>query len=83
MTESAPSDAIAQVPLSRDDSFPEEILFNTDPIYATHAIIEKDYILGWVLRGIYRHPQVQNIWIFKGGTSLKKCFLRIIGSPKI
>jgi predicted nucleotidyltransferase component of viral defense system len=37
-------------------------------------IVEKDYILGWVLAGIYRDPLLGGAWIFKGGTCLKKCF---------
>lgn len=35
--------------------------------------VEKDYVLGWILFGINKHPLISN-WIFKGGTSLKKCF---------
>lgn len=37
-------------------------------------IIEKDYILSWVLAGIHRHAATKNSWIFKGGTCLKKCY---------
>lgn len=37
-------------------------------------IIEKDYVLGWILAGIARHPLIQGQWAFKGGTCLKKCF---------
>ncbi len=37
-------------------------------------IVEKDYILGWVLAGIYRDPLIAGTWVFKGGTCLKKCF---------
>ena len=37
-------------------------------------IVEKDYILGWVLAGIYRDPTLAAAWVFKGGTCLKKCF---------
>jgi predicted nucleotidyltransferase component of viral defense system len=37
-------------------------------------IVEKDYLLGWVLAGIYRDPLLAGTWIFKGGTCLKKCF---------
>jgi predicted nucleotidyltransferase component of viral defense system len=35
--------------------------------------VEKDYILGWMLFGINRQPDISS-WAFKGGTSLKKCF---------
>lgn len=37
-------------------------------------VIEKDYVLGWVLAGIAAHPVVGKSWVFKGGTCLKKCF---------
>jgi predicted nucleotidyltransferase component of viral defense system len=37
-------------------------------------IVEKDYVLGWVLAGIYRDPLLAGAWIFKGGTCLKKCY---------
>ena len=37
-------------------------------------IVEKDYILGWLLAGIYRDPLLAGAWVFKGGTCLKKCF---------
>ncbi|MXW32753.1 MAG: nucleotidyl transferase AbiEii/AbiGii toxin family protein [Rhodothermaceae bacterium] len=36
-------------------------------------VIEKDYVLGWVLTGIYHHSSLKNSWIFKGGTSFHKC----------
>jgi predicted nucleotidyltransferase component of viral defense system len=36
-------------------------------------IIEKDYVLGWLLDGISKHV-IGNDWIFKGGTCLKKCY---------
>lgn len=36
-------------------------------------VVEKDYVLGWVLAGISQHPVIKN-WIFKGGTCLKKCY---------
>ena len=37
-------------------------------------IVEKDYVLGWLLAGIYDNRDLKNTWIFKGGTCLKKCF---------
>lgn len=37
-------------------------------------VVEKDYILGWLLAGIAQHPDLGSSWIFKGGTCLKKCF---------
>lgn len=40
------------------------------------STIEKDYVLGWLLKSIYSHPLIKNIWIFKGGTALKKCYFK-------
>jgi predicted nucleotidyltransferase component of viral defense system len=37
-------------------------------------VVEKDYVLGWMLAGIYAHPDLADSWLFKGGTCLKKCF---------
>lgn len=37
-------------------------------------VIEKDYVLGWVLAGIFNHSEVGSSWVFKGGTCLKKCY---------
>jgi len=37
-------------------------------------VIEKDYVLGWVLAGIFNHGRIGPDWIFKGGTCLKKCY---------
>lgn len=37
-------------------------------------VIEKDYVLGWVLAGIAAHPEIGQSWVFKGGTCLKKCY---------
>ena len=39
-------------------------------------MIEKDYVLGWMLAGIFAHPVLGPAWVFKGGTCLKKCFAR-------
>lgn len=38
-------------------------------------IIEKDYVIGWMLWGIGREPDLSANWAFKGGTSLKKCYI--------
>ena len=37
-------------------------------------VVEKDYVLGWLLAGIYQQADLADDWIFKGGTCLKKCF---------
>lgn len=38
-----------------------------------HNVVEKDYVLGWLLAGIAQHP-VTRSWAFKGGTCLRKCW---------
>src|SRR5437773_8372025 len=38
-------------------------------------IVEKDYVLGWVLWGIGADATLGILWIFKGGTCLKKCYI--------
>ena len=35
--------------------------------------IQKDYVIGWMLRSMSEH-EVLSQWIFKGGTCLKKCY---------
>lgn len=37
-------------------------------------IVEKDYVIGWLLTGISTNPETSSNWIFKGGTCLKKCY---------
>jgi len=37
-------------------------------------VVEKDYILDWLLWGISQLEDVQNNWVFKGGTALHKMF---------
>lgn len=41
----------------------------------TEEVVEKDYVLGWLLSGIGAHPALRDSWVFKGGTCLKKCFV--------
>lgn len=38
------------------------------------SVVEKDYVLGWVLAAIAQHPEASERWVFKGGTCLKKCY---------
>ena len=37
-------------------------------------VIEKDYVLGWILAGIAATPELRGTWVFKGGTCLRKCY---------
>lgn len=41
----------------------------------TEEVIEKDYVLGWLLWGIGSDPVLAQTWVFKGGTCLKKCYI--------
>ena len=37
-------------------------------------VIEKDYVIGWLLWGIGGQEILRDAWVFKGGTCLKKCY---------
>lgn len=37
-------------------------------------VIQQDYILSWILDGLFEHHFLKNRLIFKGGTALKKCY---------
>ena len=37
-------------------------------------VVEKDYVLGWLLTAASQHPVVRKLWILKDGTCIKKCF---------
>jgi predicted nucleotidyltransferase component of viral defense system len=45
-------------------------------------VVEKDYVLGWLLAGIGHHEELSASWIFKGGTCLKSAISKRIASPK-
>jgi predicted nucleotidyltransferase component of viral defense system len=51
-----------------------EILDSASRTSLTPHVVEKDYVLGWMLAGINAHPVLRDSWVFKGGTCLKKCF---------
>lgn len=38
-------------------------------------VVEKDYVIGWLLWGIGSEPVLAEKWAFKGGTCLKKCYV--------
>ena len=46
-------------------------------------ILERDYILSWLLVGINHVKSLRETLVFKGGTALKKCFLVTTVSLKI
>lgn len=38
-------------------------------------VVEKDYVLGWMLASVRADPEASESWILKGGTCVKKCFI--------
>jgi predicted nucleotidyltransferase component of viral defense system len=52
----------------------DEILRVANTLGLEPRVVEKDYVLGWVLHGIARDPVLGGSWVFKGGTCLKKCY---------
>ena len=51
-----------------------EILDMATQMSLNPHVVEKDYVLGWMLAGIASHPILRETWVFKGGTCLKKCY---------
>ena len=51
-----------------------EILETASSLGLLPSVVEKDYVLGWLLAGIHAHPELTDMWVFKGGTCLKKCY---------
>lgn len=51
-----------------------EILETASALGLLPNVVEKDYVLGWLLAGIDAHPDLTASWVFKGGTCLKKCY---------
>ena len=41
-----------------------EILWNAKKTALSASIIEKDYVLGWVLAGIFKNPILRKKWVF-------------------
>jgi hypothetical protein len=37
-------------------------------------VLERDYLLSWILAGIGQVPALKGSLVFKGGTALKKCY---------
>ena len=39
------------------------------------SVVEKDYVLGWLLAALASHPASRALWVLKGGTCIKKCYV--------
>ena len=53
----------------------QEILDRATQWQLQPQVVEKDYVLGWLLAGLSKHPETSKHWVFKGGTCIKKCYL--------
>ena len=52
----------------------DEILTVANETGLTPMVVEKDYVLGWLLSAVNANDALANSWVFKGGTCLKKCY---------
>ena len=52
----------------------EELIAIADETGLTPVVVEKDYVLGWLLAAINASRRLAESWVFKGGTCLKKCY---------
>ena len=52
----------------------DEIMAVADETGLTPNVVEKDYVLGWLLAAVNGNPVLSRSWVFKGGTCLKKCY---------
>lgn len=52
----------------------QELMDHARSLGLRPQVVEKDYVLGWLLAGIAAHPVIGPSWVFKGGTCLKKCY---------
>ena len=51
-----------------------EILETASSLSLLPNVVEKDYVLGWMLAGINAHEDLSESWVFKGGTPQKVLF---------
>lgn len=51
----------------------QDILDRAAEWHLPPEVVEKDYVLGWLLAALATLP-VRALWVFKGGTCVKKCF---------
>lgn len=52
----------------------QEILERSGEWNLRPEVVEKDYVLGWLLAAASQHRMIREHWILKGGTCVKKCF---------
>src|ERR1035437_3250298 len=52
----------------------QDILDRAKEWHLRPDVVEKDYVLGWLLAAVSQVPEIRDHWIFKGGTCIKKCY---------
>src|SRR2546421_4228142 len=52
----------------------QDILDRAAEWHLRPEVVEKDYVLGWLLCGIASCEETRSYWIFKGGTCIKKTY---------
>jgi len=52
----------------------QDILDRAAEWHLRPEVVEKDYVLGWLLVGLGASGTARNAWILKGGTCIKKCY---------
>ncbi len=52
----------------------QEVLDRAGEWHLRPEVVEKDYVLGWLLAAAAQHTVIREHWILKGGTCVKKCF---------
>ncbi len=50
----------------------DEILAVADETGLTPPVVEKDYVLGWLLAAVDANKELSNSWGFKGGEQYEK-----------
>lgn len=51
-----------------------EVLAVASDLSLAPDVVEKDYVLGWLLAGLRASEPLADAWVFKDGTCLKKCY---------
>lgn len=44
----------------------QEILEFAREVGLDASVVEKDYVLGWMLAGVSENPRTRDVWVFKG-----------------
>lgn len=52
-----------------------ELQEHANRLRLAERVVEKDYVIGWLLSGIAEDADLADTWVFKGGTCLKKCYI--------